>query len=85
MKEIRILGIYISDRVKDATLIQGVLTKYGCSIKTRLGLHDVENDHCSKSGIILLELSGNVDECIKLENELLKIEGLDVQKMIFID
>jgi hypothetical protein len=85
MKEIRILGIYISNRVKDAKMIQGILTKYGCSIKTRLGLHDVENDHCSKSGIILLELTGNVDECIKLENELLKIEGLDVQKMIFLD
>jgi len=85
MKEIRILGIYISNRVKDASLIQGILTKYGCSIKTRLGLHEVEKDLCSQSGIILLELTGNVDECNKLENELLKIEGLDVQKMIFID
>ncbi len=85
MKEIRILGIYISNRVKDASNIQGILTKYGCSIKTRLGLHDVDNNQCSKSGIILLELFGNVDESIKLENELLKIEGLDVQKMIFLE
>lgn len=85
MKEIRILGIYISNRVKDASIIQGILTKYGCSIKTRLGLHDVDENHCSKSGIILLELAGNLDESIKLENELLKIEGLDVQKMIFLE
>ena len=85
MKEIRIIGIYISNRVKGASLIQGILTKYGCSIKTRLGLHEVDKDLCCQSGLIILELTGNIDECVKLENELLKIEGLDVQKMIFMD
>lgn len=85
MKEIRILGIYISNRVKGASLIQDILTKYGCSIKTRLGLHEVNHDLCSQSGLIILELTGNIDESTKLENELLKIEGLDVQKMIFKD
>jgi len=40
MNELRILGILIPDRVKDAVKIQEALTKYGCSIKTRLGLHE---------------------------------------------
>jgi hypothetical protein len=81
--ETRILGISISDRVKKVDEVQNVLTKFGCSIKTRLGLHEVVDDECSINGTIILELSGDMEECIKLENELLKIEGLDVQKMVF--
>lgn len=83
MKEIKILGLHLTDRVKEAIKVQDVLTKFGCSIKTRLGLHDVNDDVCSTNGIIILELCGSVEEMAKLENELLKIEGLEVQKMTF--
>jgi hypothetical protein len=83
MKEIRILGILVSQRVKEAFRIQETLTKYGCSIRTRIGLHDVKDNYCSPSGLILLELYGDAEECNKLENELHKIEGLDVQKIVF--
>lgn len=83
-KEVRILGIHISERVKNANRVQEILTKYGCSIKTRLGMHDVDDDYCSPCGLMLLELVGDVDECTKLENELHAIENLDVQKMVFI-
>ena len=83
MKEIRVLGIYINDRLDTAKLVQATLTKFGCSIKTRLGLHEVIDELCSTSGLILLELTGDVNEAIKLENELLKIEGVQVEKMIF--
>lgn len=83
MKETRILGVFITNRVKDAVKIQDILTKYGCSIKTRLGLHEAGTDFCSPSGLILLELTGDVNECISLENELLSIDHLQVQKMIF--
>ena len=81
--EIWVLGIYISDRVQKVNLIQPVLTKFGCSIKTRLGLHDANDEACSKNGLMILELSGDPNEFIKLENELMKIEGLDVKKMVF--
>ena len=83
MKEIRILGLHVTNRVNDAVKIQDLLTKFGCSIKTRLGLHDVNENVCSSSGIILLELTGEASECDKLENELHKVEGLDIQKMTF--
>jgi hypothetical protein len=63
--------------------VQRVLSKFGCSIKTRLGLHEVNDDYCSEQGIILLELSGTRDEAMKLENELLAIDGLNVKKMVF--
>ena len=83
MKEIWVLGIHITDRVKEAKEIQGILTKFGCTIKTRLGLHEVKDEFCSSTGLILLELTGNRDEFLKLENELLKVEGIDVKKMVF--
>jgi hypothetical protein len=82
-KEIWILGIHVSDRVKKAELIQPVLTKYGCTIRTRLGLHDVTEEFSSPTGMILLELTGDPAEYIKLESELLRIEGLEVKKMVF--
>jgi hypothetical protein len=82
-KEIWILGIYISDRMKESTQVQSILTKFGCSIKTRLGLHEVTDDYCATSGIMVLELTGDFSECRKLENELLKLEQVEVKKMVF--
>lgn len=83
MSEIRVLGIHISDRVKDAARIQPILSRYGCSIKTRLGLHGTDDMYAENTGIILLELVGDPEESLRLENELLKIDELEVQKMIF--
>ncbi len=83
MNELRVLGVYISDRLDAAQLVQKTLTKFGCSIKTRLGLNEVVDDFCSNSGLILLELTGDLNEAIKLENELLKIDGVQVEKMVF--
>ncbi|MFO8087271.1 MAG: hypothetical protein R6T91_05610 [Bacteroidales bacterium] len=83
MKKTRILGLYITDRVKDAVQVQNILTKYGCSIKTRLGLHEVVNEYCSTSGLILLELTGDMAEMDKLEMELKSVSELQVQKMEF--
>ena len=83
MNETRILGIHITDRVKDSLRVQEILTKFGCSIKTRLGLSDVLHVTCSSCGLILLELTGDPAEADKLELELGKVENLDVQKMVF--
>jgi len=85
MKEIRILGLHVTNRVSDAVIIQDILTKFGCSIKTRLGLHEVDEKKCSSCGIILLELTGEEVECDKLESELRKVKGLDIQKMTFVE
>ena len=83
MKKVKVLGIYINERVKNAAGIQQILTNYGCSIRTRLGLHDVIDDYCNQGGLILLELTGDRAEWLKLENELLTIDHLEVQKMEF--
>ena len=78
-----ILGLHVSNRVKDATKVQDVLTKFGCSIRTRLGLHDVSEEFCSPCGLIILELTGDKKEISKMESALKKIIDLDVKKMEF--
>lgn len=83
MSEIRILGVLVETRGQTADKVQKILTKYGCSVKTRLGLHVQETTACQGCGIILLELTGSADECIRLENELWALEGIKVQKMVF--
>ena len=81
--EIRILGIHVSQRMKEVGQIQPILTKYGCSVKTRLGLHEVNDNVCSPAGIILLELVGNTSDMDNMEKELKQVPGINVQKMSF--
>ncbi len=83
MKEVRILGVMINDPGKGADKIQSILTKYGCVIRTRLGMHDMDEEYAGDTGLMLLELVGDMNECLRLENELLALDGIDVQKMVF--
>ncbi len=78
-----VLGISVFDRVKEAGHVQTILTRYGCSIKTRLGLHEVSDGNCSKSGLIILELWGDEKDQVTLEQKLKAIPGVEVQKMEF--
>lgn len=82
-KEIRILGVLITNREIEAGNVQRILTKFGCSIKTRLGLHEISTDLCSPCGLILLELLGDAGEMDKLEKELDQLEGVQLKKMVF--
>ncbi len=83
MKEVRILGVMINEPSKDASLIQNILSKYGCCIRTRLGLHDIDEGYATDTGLMLLELTGDLQECQRLENELLALDGIEIQKMVF--
>ena len=80
---IRIVGILLTDRVTEAKKIQEILTKYGCNIRTRLGLHEATSNACGKNGLILLELIGEKADWEKLEKELKVIEGVEVKEMDF--
>lgn len=79
-----VIGLLIPNRFKQAGDVQEILTKYGCSIKTRLGLHETNKDYCATNGLLLLEMYGKEEEMIKMVEELKAIDGgLDVQQMIF--
>ena len=78
-----ILGIHIGDRLKNAVDVQKVFTEYGCNIKTRIGLHDVDDRSCSPSGVVLIEFFGGEDEAATMMAKLAAVQGVQVQKMVF--
>jgi hypothetical protein len=83
MCKFRIMGIMITDRMKDAVRVQELLTKYGCSVKTRLGLHEASETTCSRTGFMMLELVGDPAEWDALEKDLSVIEGMIVKTMTY--
>lgn len=83
MKKKIILGINIQDRIKAVKHTQKVLGNYADIIKTRLGFHELNEDVCSRNGLILLELFGDFQKGEKLEEELKEIGGVVVKKMVF--
>lgn len=78
-----ILGIHVTNRLKNAASVQKVFTEYGCNIKTRIGLHDVDDNVCSPSGVVLIEFFGADDEATAMMAKLNAVEGVQVQKMVF--
>ena len=83
MNEIRILGIPVIDRIKEAGKTQAILTKHAGIIKTRLGFHEVSEEVCSRNGLIVLELKGTIEQWEILERDLDSIGGIRVKQMNF--
>jgi hypothetical protein len=78
-----ILGVNITNRTKNVLEIQKILTAYGCNIKTRLGLHEVNPEACSPSGLLLLEMIGDKKAILEMADKLSKVTGVQVKKMVF--
>jgi hypothetical protein len=79
--ETTIMALTIDPRSDHAPQVQTVLTKHGCIIKTRLGLHEASEDSCSERGLILLHLNSESKVIKQLENELCDVEGVKVKYM----
>jgi len=82
---IKILGIKILDRIKEAGLTQEILSKYAGLITTRLGFHELTSEVCSREAYIILHLSGSEPETLKLRTELKALGGIDIREMTFSD
>lgn len=78
-----LVGVHITERAKHAREVQEILTQYGCSIRTRLGLHDADRGLCSPNGLIFLEMIHDDPDVGKMIEELRVLEGVEVQQMIF--
>jgi hypothetical protein len=84
MKETRIIGLLIRDRIKEAGRVQLTLTKYAHLIRSRLGFHELNANTCSRTGVIILQLSGNTEEWTAFESDIAEIGGVEMQKMSFL-
>ncbi len=80
MASYTIMAVLVNYRSKHAGEIQNVLTKHGCLIKVRLGLHEAGNV-CSENGLIILQLEGEKGEIMAFHDELNGIEGLTAKLM----
>jgi hypothetical protein len=79
-----IIGINVPSFAKNSGEIQKVLTEFGCSIRTRIGLHDVAEGVCSPNGLILIEFVGGEERADEMIGKLFEANpDVEVQKMAF--
>lgn len=81
--ECNIMIVKIGARKESSNEVQEVLTKFGCSIKARIGLHETENV-CSDEGLLIMQLTGDKEEMYGLEKALNKINSVKA-KMVILD
>ena len=77
-----VLAILQKNRVETAVKVQDVLTKYGCYIRVRLGLHDAGLETCTNSGIMILQLCGDEIPLQAMQDELLAIPDVKIKSMV---
>ena len=82
MSHYNIMTILISHRSDSAKLVQETLTKYGCNIKVRLGLHET-SQVCAEDGLIVLQLTGEHDEIKAMEKALNALDGVRTNLIMY--
>jgi len=78
---IKVLGIKIVDRIKEAGLTQEILSRHSAVITTRLGFHEVTDSLCSREAYILVHLKDDKAESEKLVKELEPLGGILIREM----
>jgi hypothetical protein len=78
-----VMLITVADRTAAAGKVQELLTRSGCEIKTRLGLHSTGQStccsggsSCGNDGLIFLELAGDPKADSSLAKQLNKVKGV---------
>ncbi len=76
-----VIGIRMDNRVGNALKLQEALTKNGCMIRARLGLHEASEKFCANDGFIILQPCGEKEEVEQLVEDLNGLEGI-IAKLI---
>jgi len=80
---IKVLGIKIIDRIKEAGLTQDILSRHATLITTRLGFHEVNDSVCSRDAYIILHLNGDPADTERIRSELEALGGVILREMVF--
>ena len=75
-----ILGVKLPNRISTSPVFQDVISKFGCMIKSRIGLHSNCSNVCQSHGIILLEIVDGSD-VVGLKKALADIDGITLDSM----
>lgn len=79
MNCLQIMAVRVAQREATAVAVQKILTDFGCSIRTRLGLHDQADNVCSPHGLVILQLCSDKATSAELEKQLNAISGVKAQ------
>ena len=78
-----IVAVHVTNRVKQASVVQSILSKYGGCIKTRVGLHEPTAKGASPNGVILLELVGSKRRTDNMIAALNAVTGVEAKSIVF--
>lgn len=76
-----IIGLRVNYRQHNALLLQETLTKYGCNIKMRLGLHETDEKYCSNDGFIILQACGATEVIEEMVAAFSELDGVTAKVM----
>lgn len=75
-----VMAVLIDNRSQAALRVQEALTRNGCIINARLGLHEA-GPQCSEQGLLILHLCGAPEDVAALEEDLRRIPGVRPKSM----
>ncbi len=74
-----VVGVRLDNRIRNSLNFQDVLTKNGCQIKARIGLHEADDKMCASDGLIILQPCGKKEDIEQLTVDLNNIEGVSAK------
>mgnify|MGYP000915226414 FL=1 len=74
-----VIGVRLDNRIRNSQSFQDVLTKNGCQIKARIGLHEADEKMCASDGLIILQPCGRKEDIEQLTVDLNSIEGVNAK------
>ena len=74
-----VLLVLVNGRKESAVTIQKVLTDWGCTIKTRLGIHEGVLDSCTDSGLLVLDIVGEKEKNEEMTRKLNLVKGVKAE------
>lgn len=82
MADYTLVAVKIGQREKSAIDVQKILTNFGCSIKIRLGLHDVPSDACSPAGLVILQVIDTEENIKEFLSKLNAVEDVTAKSLV---
>ena len=76
-----VIGLRVDHRRANAAGLQETLTRYGCNIRLRVGLHAADEGRCADDGVIVLQVNGGRDEADRLMAALEATPGVTAKLM----
>ncbi len=76
---VTIIGVCLENRVETSVEFQKIISKLGCQIRTRIGLHPSKEVVCLNRGIVLLEVSGEAELLIEELSKKWEIQTMEFE------